>query len=174
MSIRGKNEYGLILCNLKELLFIFRCDKDSVQFNHSVLSNFLRCHALQHARPPCPSPTPEVYSNSCPLRRWCHPTISSSFVPFSFCFQSFPVPASFPISPLCIGGQSIGALATVLMNIQGRFPLVLTGLISLLSKGLSRVFSTTIRRHQFFSSQPFLWSNSHICTWLLEKPKHWL
>ena len=114
-----------------------------------------------------------ICSDSCPLSWWCYLTTSFSAAPFSFCFQSFPVSVSFPMSLLfASGGQSIGAsaLVTVLMNIQGWFPIVLTGLISLLSKGLSRVFSTTIRKHQFFSSQPFLRSNYHICTWLLEKP----
>ena len=106
------------------------------------------------------------------ISRWCHPTISSSVVPFSSCLQSFPASGSFPMSWLFTsGGQSIGASASVLpMNIQGWFPLGLTGLISLLSKGCSRVFSnTTVWKHQFFSSQSSLGSNSHIHTWLLEK-----
>ena len=112
-----------------------------------------------------------VCSNSCPLSLWCHPTISSSVAPFSSCLQSFPESGSFSMSWLfASSGQSIGALASVLlMNIKDWFPLGLTGLISLQSKGLPRVFSsTTIRKHQFFSIQPSLWSNSHICTWLLE------
>ena len=107
-----------------------------------------------------------VCSNSCPLSRWCHPTISSSVVPFSSCPQSFPASGSFPMSQLFLsGGQSIGASASVLpMNIQGWFHSGLPGLISLLSKGLSRVFSsTTIWKHHFFSTQPSLWSNSHFC-----------
>ena len=121
----------------------------------------------------CPSPSPGVRSNSCPLSRWCHPTISSSVAFFSSCFQSFPASGSFPMSQLfASGGQSIGASASVLpMNIQGWFPFRWTGLISLQSKGLSRVFSsTTVQRHQFFDAQLFLWFSSHIHTWLLEKP----
>ena len=147
---------------------------NSVQFSW-VMSDSLWCHGLQHVRLPCPSPTPRVYSNSCPLSWWCHPTISSSVTPFSSCLQSFSASGYFPMSQFFTsGGQSIGvsALASVLpMNIQDWFPLGLTGLISLLSKGLSKIFSnTTIQKHQFFSSQPSLWSNSHIHTWLLEKP----
>ena len=115
-----------------------------------------------------------VCSNSCPLSLWYHPTISSSVVPFSSCPQSFPASGSFPMSRLFTsGGQSIGVSASASglpMNIQGWFPLGLASLISLLSKGLSRVFSSTIvQKHQFFSAQPSLWSNSHIRTWLLEK-----
>ena len=124
---------------------------------------------------PCPSPTPGACSNSCPSSHWCHPTISSSFVLFSSCLQSFPASWSFPMSQLFIlAGQTIGvwASASVLpMDIQDWFPLGLTGWISLQSKGLSRVFSNTaVQKHQFFSTQPSLWSNSNICTWLLEKP----
>ena len=123
----------------------------------------------------CPSPTPVAGSNSCPWSQWCHPTISSSVIPFSCCLQSFPVSGSFPTCRfLPSGGQSIGvsASASVLpMNIQDWFPVGWTGLLSLQSKGLSRVFSnTTIQMHQFFSAQLSLWSNSHIHTWLLEKP----
>ena len=118
----------------------------------------LQPNRLQHTRLPCPSPTPRVHLNSCPLSRWCHPTISSSVVPFSSYLQSFPGSGSFPISQFFIsGGQSIGALASasvLLMNIQDCFPLGLTGWISLPSKGLSRVFSnTTIQKHQFFRTQ---------------------
>jgi len=116
----------------------------------------LRTHGLQHARPPCPSPTPGVYSNSCPLSRWCHPTISSSVTPFSSCLQSFPASGSFPLSQFFTsGGQSTGVSASVLpMNIQDWFPLGWTGWISLQSKGLSRVFSnTTVQKHQFFGTQ---------------------
>ena len=115
--------------------------------------------------------------NSSPLSRWCHPTISSSVILFSFCAQSFSASGSFPVSQLfTLGGQSIGVPSSVLpMNIQGWFPLGLTDLISLLSKGLSRVFSsTTVWKHQFFSTQPSLQSNSYICTWLLEKSRLWL
>ena len=130
-------------------------------------------HGLQHTRLLCPLLSPRVCSNSCPLSQWCHPTISSSVVPFSSCPLSFPASGSFPMSQLFTsGGQSIRASAPVHpVNIQGWFPLGLTGLISLLSKGLSGVFSsTTVQKHQFFSTQPSLWSNSHIHTWLLEKP----
>ena len=128
---------------------------------------------------PCPSLSPGACSNSCPLSWWCYVTISSSAVTFSFRLQSFLASGSFPMSRLfSSGSQSIGvsASASVLsMNIQGWFPLELTGLISLQSKGLSRIFpSTTIQKHQFFSAQPSLWSNSHIHTWLLEKPYLWL
>ena len=116
-----------------------------------------------------------VCSDLCLLSWWCYPAISSSVVPFSSCLQPFPASGSFLMSPLFTsGGQSTGASATASvfpMNIQGWFPLESTGLISLLSKGLSRVFSsTTIQKHQIFSAQPSLWSNSHICMWLLEKP----
>ena len=130
----------------------------SVQFSCSVMSNSLRPHGLQHARPPYPSPTPRVYSNSCPSRRWCHPTISSCVVPFSSPLQSFPVSESFLMSQFIISGdQSIGvsASASVLpMSIQDYFPLGWTGWISLQSKGLSRVFfNTTVQKHQFFGAQ---------------------
>ena len=132
-------------------------------------------HRLQHVRLPCPSLSPRVCSNSCPLSQWCHPAISSCVVPFSSCLQFSPASGSFPMSQLfASGGQSIGASASALvlpMNIQGWSSLVLIGLISLLSKGLSRVFSsTTIWKHQFFGAQPSLWSHSHIDTWLLGKP----
>ena len=134
----------------------------------------LQPHGLQHARLPCPSPILGACSNSCPLSRWCHPTISSSAVSFSSCLQSFPASGSFPMSQFSSGGQSIGASASASvlpMNSQDWFPLEWTGWISLLSKGLSRVFTnTTVRKHQFFGTQPSLWSNSHIRTWLLEKP----
>ena len=173
----------------------------SVQFSCSVVSNSLWPHKLQHARPPCLSPTPRVHSNSHPLSRWCHPAISSSVVPFSSCPQSLPASESFPMSQLFAwGGQSTGvsALASFLSkniqgwspsewtvwislqskglsflpkNTQGWYPLEWTGWISLQSKGLSRVFSnTTVQKHQFFSAQLSSQSNSHICTWLLEKP----
>ena len=136
-----------------------------VQFSLSVVSDPLRPHGLQYARPPCPSPTPRVYANSCPLSRWCHPTISSSVVPFSSCPQSFPASMSFQMSQLfASGGQRIGVStsASVLpMNIQDWFPLGWTGWISLLSKGLSRVFSNnTVQKHKFFSAQLCLYSNS--------------
>ena len=145
----------------------------SVQFSCSVVSDSLRPHGLQHAKIPCSSPTPRDYSNSCPSSQWCHPAISSSVVPFSP-LQSFPSSGSFQISQFYISdGQSIevSASASVLpVSIQEWFSLGLIGLISLLSKGLSGVFSnTTIQKHQFFCAQPSLWSNSHMCTWLLEK-----
>jgi len=125
----------------------------------------------------CPSLTPGVCSNSCPLSRWNYLNISSSAALFSFCLQSFPASESFQMSQLfASGGQRIGASATVLpMNIQGWPPFRLTGFISLQSKELSRVFlSTTIRKHQFFGIQSSLWSNFHIHTWLLEEPQLWL
>ena len=129
-----------------------------VQFNYSVVSNFLQPHGLQHVRLLCQSPTPGACSNSCPSSRWGHPTISSSVTPFSSCLQSFLAPEYFPMSQFfASGGQNIGvsASASVLqMNIQDWFPLGLTGWISLLSKGLSRVFSsTTVQKHQFVGTQ---------------------
>ena len=135
----------------------------------------LRPHELQHARPPCPSSTPEVYSNSCPWSQWCHLAISSSVLPFSSCLQSLPASGSFPMSQLFAwGGQSIGvsASSSVLpMNTQNWSPLGWTGWISLQSKGLSRVLSNTIvQKHQFFGAQLSSQSNSHIHTWPLEKP----
>ena len=144
-------------------------------FSCSVVSDSLQPHGLQHARPPCPSPSPRVCSNSCPLSQWCHPTISSSIIPFDSCLQSFPASGPFPTSQLFLSGdQSIGrsASASVLPNnIQGWFPLGLTGFISLQSEGLSRVFSsTTVQKHQLSSTQPFFISSSHIHTRLLEKP----
>ena len=125
-------------------------------------------HEPQHARPLCPSPTPGVYPNSCPLSGWCHPTISSSVVPFSSYPQSFPASGPFPTSQLFISGSQILELPHLPMSIQGWFPLGLHGLVSLLIKWLSRVFSnTTVRsKHQFFDAWPYLWSNFYI----LEKP----
>ena len=147
----------------------------SVQFSCSVMYDSLQPHGLQHARLPCPSPSPGACSHSCPLSRWYHPTISSFVVPFSSCLHSFPASGTFQISQLFTpGGQSIGvsASASVLpMNIQDWFPLGWTGWISLHSKGFSRVFSnTTVQKHQFFSAQLSSESNAHIHTWLLEKP----
>ena len=129
----------------------------SVQFSHSVVSDSLQPHGLKHVRPPYPS-TPEAGWNSCPLSQWCHPTLSSSVVPFSSCLQSFPASGSFPMSQcFTSGGQSIGTStsASVLpVNIQDWFPLGLTGWISLKSRGLSRVFfNTTVQKHQFFGAQ---------------------
>ena len=161
-------------CNL---LFhvIMCCGPPSVQFSHLVMSDSLRPHESQHARPPCPSPTPGVYSNPCPWSQWCHPTISSSVVPFSSCPQSLPASESFPMSQLFAwGGQSTGvsALASFLpKKSQGSTPSEWTGWISLQSKGLSRVFSnTTVQKHQFFSAQLSSQSDSHIHTWPQEKP----
>ena len=146
-------------------------------FSPEVMSDSLWPRGLQHARLPSPSPFPRVCSNSYPLSRWCHPTISSSVALFSSCPQSFPASGCFSMSNFFIsGGQSIeaSASASVLpMNIQGWFLLGLTGLICLLSKGLSRVLSSsTVQKHQFFSAQPYLWSNCHIHAWLLEKSLH--
>ena len=151
----------------------------SVQFNCSVMSDSLWPHGPQHTRPSCPSPAPSVYSNSCPLNRWCLPTISSSVVPFSSCLLSFPASASFQISRFfASGGQSNGVSASVSvlpMSIQDWFSLGWTGWISLQSKGFSRVFSnTTVQKHQFFGAQPSSQSNCHIHTWPLEKPWLWL
>ena len=144
-------------------------------FSRSVMSNSLRPYGLQHTRLPYPSPSPRACSNSCPSSQRCHPIISSSVVPFSSCLQSFLASGSFPMSWLFpSGGESIGASvsASVLpVSIQDWFPLGLTGLISLQSKGFSRVFfNTTVQKHWFFGAQPSLWSNYHIHTWLLEKP----
>ena len=148
-------------------------------FSHSVISTSLQPHGLQHARLPCPSPSPGACSNSCPLSWWCHPSIPSSVVPFSSCFQSFPASGSFLMSQFFASGkQSIGASASASvlpMNIQNWFPLGLTALIFLQSKGLARAFSsTTVQKHQFFITQPPLGSSSHIHTWLLDKPYIWL
>ena len=144
------------------------------------MSDSSRPHG-QHVRPPCPTPTPRVYSNSSPLSRWCHLTISSSVVPFSSCLKPFPVSGFFQMSQLFpSSGQSIAVSASTSvlpMNIgnQDWFPLGWTGWISLKSKGLSRVFCiTTVQKLQFFGAQLYLYSNSHIHTWLLEKPWPWL
>ena len=147
----------------------------SVQFSCSLVSDSLRPHELQHARPPCPSPTPGVHPDSCPLSWWCHLAISSSVVPFSSCPQSLPASEFFPVSQLFAwSGQStrVSALASFLpKNTQDRSPSEWTGWISLQSKGLSRVFSnTTVQKHQFFGTQLSSQSNFHIRTWPLEKP----
>ena len=146
----------------------------SVQFSRSVVANSLRPHESQHTRPPCPSPTPGVHSDSCPSSQWCHPAISSSVVPFSSCPQSLPASESFPMSQLFAwAGQSIGVSASTSFppkKSQG-WSSEWTGWISLQSKGLSRVFSnTTVQKHQFFSTQLSSQSNSHIHTWPQEKP----
>ena len=145
----------------------------SVQFSRSVISDSLQPHGLQHARLSCPSPTLRACSNSYPSSWWYHPTISSSVILFSSCLQCFPASCSFPTSQVFTsGGQSIGVSASesvLLINIHGLFPLGLTA--TLQSKGLSRVLSnTTVQKHQFFGTQLSLCSNSHIHTWLLEKP----
>ena len=158
----------------KDVVHIHNGIFSSVQFSCSVVSDSLRSHELQHARPPCPSPTPGVHSDSRPSSQWCHPAIASSVIPFSSCPQSLPASESFPMSQiLAWGGQSIGvsALASVFPNnIQDWSPLEWTGWISLQSKGLSRVFSNTkLQKHQFFGAQLSSPSNSHIHTWPLEK-----
>ena len=147
----------------------------SVQFSCSVVSDSLRPHESQHTRPPCPSPTPGVHSDSRPSSQWCHPAISSSVLPFSSCLQSFPASQSLPMSQLFTwGGQStaVSASASFLpKKSQGWSPSEWTGWSSLQSKGLSRVFSnTTVQKHQFVGAQPSSQSNSHIHTWPKEKP----
>jgi len=159
----------------EKLKSLFRSD----QISRSVVYDSLWPHASQHARPPCPSPTPGVHSDSCPLNQWCHPAISSSVVPFSSCPQSLPASESFPMRQLFAwGGQSTGVSASTSFlpkKSQGWSPLEWTGWISLQSKGLSRVFSnTTFQKHQFFGAQLSSQSNSHIHTWPQEKPKPWL
>ena len=163
-----KDEQGQKGCQIKNKY------KFKFVFSHSVVSNSLQLHELKNTRLLCPSLSPGSCSDSCPLSWWCHPTISSSVVPFTSCLQSFLALGSFPMSWLfASGGQSIGVStsASVLpVNIQDWFPLGLTGWISLQSKGLSRVFSnTTVQKHQFFGTQLSLQSNSHIYTWLLGK-----
>ena len=143
--------------------------------SHSLVSDSLWPHGLQHIRPPCPSLTPRACSNSCPSSRWCHPTIPSSVIPFFSCLQSFPALGSFQMNQFFTsGGQSIGVSVSVSVlakKIQGWFPLGFTGRISLQSKGFSRVLSnTTAQKHQFFGAQLSLQSNTHIHTWVLEKP----
>ena len=169
MQIR-KEEIKLSLFANDMILYI-RSD----QISRSVVSDSLQTHELQHTRPPCPSAIPGVHSDSRPLSQWCHPSISSSVVPFSSCPQSLPAAESFPMSQLFAwGGQSIGvsASASVLpKKYQGSSPSEWTGWISLQSKGLSRVFfNTTVQKHQFFGTQPSSQSNSHIHTWPQEKP----
>ena len=166
----------LQFCYRKWILTVGYCRKyRSDQLSCWVVSDSLRPHESQHARSPCPSPTPEDHSDSCPSSQWCHPAISSSVVPFSSCPPSLPASESFPMSQLFTwGGQSTGvsASASVLpMNSQDCSPLEWIGWISLQSKELSRVFSnTTVQKHQFFGTQPSSQSNSHIHTWPQEKP----
>ena len=166
-----------ILCTI--LRFQSKCKQVyflcSVQFSPSDTSDSLWPHELQHARPPCPSPTPRVHSDSCPSSQWCHPAISSSGGPFSSRTQSLPASESFPMGQLFTwGGQNTGvsALASVLpKKSQGWSPLEWACRISLQPKGFSRVFSnTTVQKHQFFSTQLSSQSNSHIHSWPLEKP----
>ena len=159
---------------IKSMWYIYTMEY-SVQFSHSVVSDSLWPHEPQHTRPPCPSPTPRTYSNSCPSSWWCHPAILSSVVPFSSCPQSLPASGSFPMTQLFTwGGQSVGvsASAPVLpMNTQDWSPLRWTGWISLQSKGLSTVcINNTVQKRQFVSAQLWSQSNSHIHTWPLEKP----
>ena len=147
-----------ILYFIENMKILWTLSFSSVQFSCSVVSDSLQPHGPQHARPACPSPTPGAYSTSCPLSWWCHPTISSSVIPFSSCLQSFPASGSFPMSQLFTsGGQSIGVSASTSvlpMNTQVWSPLGWTGWISLQSKGLSRVFSNTkVPKHQFFTAQ---------------------
>ena len=153
--------------------------KGSVQFSCSIVSNSLWPHELQHPRPPCPSPTPRIHSDSRASSQWCHPAISSSVVPFSSWPQSLPASESFPKSQLFAwGGQSTGVSTLSSFhpkNTQDWSPSEWTDWISLQSKGLSRVFSnTTVQKHQFFGTQLSLQSNSHIHTWPQEKPYPWL
>ena len=169
-------------------MFVFPTNKNFLQHNHnqirdqishSVMSDSLRPHESQHARLPCPSPTHGVHPNPCPLSQWCHPTISSSVVPFSSGPQPFPASGSFQMIQLFTwGGQSTGVSASksvLPMNTQDWPPLGWTGWTSLQSKGLSRVFSnTTVQKHQFFDTQLSSQSNSHIHTWPQEKPYPWL
>ena len=175
MRMKEESEKAGLKLNMKKSNIMASGPISSVQFSRSVVSNSLQLHGLQHARPPCSSPTPRIYPNSCPLSWWCHPTISSSVIPFSSCPQSFPASGSFPMSQVfASGGQSTGVSASTSvlpMNTQGWSPLEQTGWISLQSKGLSRVFSnTTVQTHQFFGALPSSQSNSHIHTWPLEKP----
>ena len=159
------------VCISKDFLYHYI---SSVQFSCSVVSDSLWPHELQHARPPCPSPTPGVYPNSCPSSQWCHPASSSSVIPFFSCPQSLPASGSFPMSQIFTwGGQSIGvsALASFPPKKSQGWSLEWTGWISLQSKGLSRVFSnTTVQKHQFIDTRLSSQSNSHIHTWPQEKP----
>ena len=160
-ATRGKKKKLPLSTQISKSTKILSERESSLQFSHPVVSDSLQPHGLQHSRLPRPSPTPGVYSNSCPSSQWCHPIISSSVVPFSSCPQSFPESRSFPRNQFFTsGGQSLGvsASASVLpMNTQDRFPLGWTGWISLQSKGLSRVFSnTTVQKHQVFGVQLFL------------------
>ena len=155
----------------------FSGEGNSLVFSHSVMSDSLRPHESQHARPPCPSPTPGVHWDSHPSSQWCHPAISSSVVPFSYS-QSYQhqdlfqwIGSSHQVAKVLDPQLRHQSFQWIFNSLGILIPLRLTGLISLQSKGLARVFSsTTIRKHQFFGAQLSLWSNSHIPTWLLEKP----
>ena len=164
-SSRGKDLAEKKIAILNKVVKVACLQFSSVQFSLSVVSDSLRPHELQHARPLCPSPTPRVHSDSSPSSQWCHPAISSTVIPFSSCPQSLPASESFPMSQLF-------ALASFLpKKPQGWSPSEWTDWSSFQSKGLSRVFSnTTVQKHQFFSAQPSSQSNSHIHTWPLEKP----
>ena len=173
MRVKEESQRAGLKLNIKKKLRSWHLAPfSSVQFSHSVMSDSLRAHELQRARPPCPSPTPGVHSDSHPSSQWCHPAISSSVVPFSSCPQSLPASESFPMSQLFTwGGQSTGvsALASFLpKNTQGWSPSEWTGWISLQSKGLSGVFfNTTVKS---IGTQPSSQSKSHVHTWPLEKP----
>ena len=161
-TYRRKSEYFPVkMQTIKSASFPYFCYTvyGTIQFSHSVMSDSWRLHALQHARPPCPSPTPRACSNSCPSSRWCHPNVSSSVIPFSSCLQSLPASESFPISQFFTsGGQSIGQNFSFSISpsneYSGLISLGLSGWNTLQSKGLSRVFpNTTVQKHQFFSAQ---------------------
>ena len=163
LSCRGspRKSLGMIQTNIRA-----KETQPSIQFSHSAVSNSFQSHGLQHTRHSWPSPTPGAYSNSCLLSQWCHPTISSSVILFSFCLQSFPASGSFQMSQFFgSSAQSIGVSTSTSVlpkNIEDWFPLKWTGWISLESKGLSRVFSnTTVQKHQILGTQLSLWSNSY-------------
>ena len=185
MSLKSLNFLNTRILHMQQAILIprcyfqllstnkFNCQFSSVQFNHSVMSDSLRPHESQHARPPCPSPPLGVLSDSHPSSQWCHRAISSSVIPFSSCPQCLPASEPFLMSqPFAWGGQSIGVSALALFlpkNTQDWSPLEWTGWISLPCMGLSGVFSnTTVQKHQFFSAQPSSQSNSHIHIWPLD------
>ena len=170
--------YKIRACTLRVTMHSYVVKSICCSVNSVVSNSLWPYYGLQHTRLPCPSPSLRACSNSCPSSQWCHPTISSSVVPFSSHLQSFPASGSFQMSPFFVsGGRRIEASAWASVfpiHIQDWFLLGLIGLI-LQSQGLSRLFSyTTVQMHQFFGTQSSLWPNSHIHTWLLEKPKFWL
>ena len=172
-SLSSHADKPILFCTCKARLSqSWHCE--SIHFSHSVMSESLWPHGLQHARLPCPSPTTGACSNSCPSSQWCHPTISSSVFPLSSCLQSFTASYSFSSkSVLCIRCPKYWSVSFSISpsnEYSGLLLLGLTGLISLKFKGLSRVFEHTVQKHQFFGTQLSLWSNSHIHTWVLEKP----